>query len=292
MLSNCQSREEFSVSRALYQEGLHTSDLARKTDILHLHGSLLLNSPEILSLIRQRTEENQPVVVSLYREPQLGSKHEEPALNPEVLALLERCNAVFLQDGNLGHNFEQLGNCCWARQAITQPAHDRICREPAPGNLTLLYFEEERRSDNVEFIRNTLAKLQDEGLCYNLQIEDYSKTAEESWLSECLSKTHIFLENLALPGPGFTSLLALSMGKTVLANIAETNERARKQFELSPILRTNRDNLHYRLQSLARQPKSLRDFGNRGMEFIRLNHNPRDLADSYMDLYCQFIPTR
>lgn len=293
IMSNYQSAEDFNISRELYEPAqAEPSCELYETDILHLHGLLLLTQPGLRDLIRRRNENNKTVIVSLYKEEHLESDFNINSISQETSDLLTSCSAVFLQDGSLLTHFENLDNWSWASLPVNLNDDIPQLSDEKIDELNLLYFKEDHNQTDIDFISKTVETLCHEGLRFKLKIAERSSANNVKWAADLIESSHIFIESLDLPGPSYLSLMALSMGKTALANISELESKAAKQYELSPLLNTNKENLHYRLQSLAKQPKSLRDFGKRGREFIKLFHNPKEVGDVYLELYRQFIPTR
>jgi hypothetical protein len=289
LLSNFQTAKNCEVKSLFYNQSINLSDHALlNTDILHIHGVSLLENPDLLRLINNRLSSKQVVIISIFLEDNTKAALLEKAL-ADNQELLEESTAIFLQDTSLLSRLDSLENWSWCASPVNSNIQNPQEFEfESKDTLEVLFLEDPGSQDYKEIVSTTVKKLGDEGFNFNLKIIDPS-SIEESSLSSQIKACDILIESPLSPAVSSLALEALAAGKTVLAAIPENSSNITRQFEAAPILKTDASNLFYRLKSLAKEPKSMRDFGRRGLKYIHDYHNPEQICRGYLEIYRQFV---
>lgn len=282
-ISNSQASEDCEVRSVFYNQSMNlTNQALDETDIVHIHGLSMLEDTQILELINHRLNNNKPVVFSLFS----GEACNLEELGKTKTELLQNSSILFLQDTSLLSHLESFENWYWSSMPMSAAptnVDDSLLENKKEFNL--LYLDNGKSPDFEKELSAVIEKLNAEGFQFNLSTQTQT---DINTLGDALKTVDILIENPASPAISYASLLAMSLGKTVLANIPEETAALTKQFEYSPILKTDAENLYYRLSSLAKQPKSLRDFGRRGVQYIESFHNPNEVCQGYLEFYRQF----
>lgn len=265
----------------LFRQKLSENQLDFNTDIIHIHGLSLLKDQSIRRIIQTRLDQNKPVIYSCFTEyydPQLDLKKEFGS----SLELLSRCSSLLMHDTSFLEQLDLLEN--WSYSALPVAPHAENFREEVfedKKDFKVLYCADNSDDPFREQIISVIEKIKESG--YSIELIN-----NKDLYTDIIS-CDILIENPAAAVLSYNSLHALSYGKTILANIDEKSIAFNQRLEFSTVLKTCQDNLHYRLLSLVKQPKCLRDFGRRGIQYIKDFYNPQEIYQSYLDIYRQFL---
>ncbi len=259
-----------------------------EADIVHIHGMSALSEDLLAKLIDTRLAAKKTVIISLVSEDINNFLKSEDIFKSKI-NLIQECHAVFVNDASLMNVLPSLPNWIWAPLPINciERLEDEESYETKE-QFKVLYFA--NNNDPFEkTLVDTITTLNSEGFKYESNIVNKIEEKSESEIAELINNCEIYIENPNMPAVSINSLKALSLGKTVLANLPENLSKLSNSLEFIPILKTNIINLHYRLSSIAKQPKCLRDFGKRGIQYMKTHHNPKEVIQGYIEIYSQYL---
>ena len=290
IFKNFQPTSDCNVTNEVYDQKRGFSNIpSYQTDIIHLHGISLLKQTDILKAIENRQSHNLPVVFSLFKEHFWQSEEELQQTCLDNLELLKNCAALLMHDSETLNYLDAFDNCTWAGMPvqcddsqISDTKYDE-CKL-----FKLLYFQQGGSSQTIELINSTVERLRKEQIHIDPVLLGHEDNFDFDTIYRLIEESDIYIDSLHRPSLSYLALLALSKGKATLANLPEKFALLTRQFDMSPILKTNENNLYYRLKSLISEPKSLRDFGRRGKKFVSDFHHPEIVCKSYLELYRQF----
>lgn len=104
-------------------------------------------------------------------------------------------------------------------------------------------------------------------------------------LLEQIKTCDVFVEQVARESYGVLALLAMAHGKTVISGNSPTMRERWHQLSLAPVLDTNQESLLRRIESLCKEPKSLRDLSKRSRLFVEEYHPVSLVARELLELY-------
>ncbi len=108
-----------------------------------------------------------------------------------------------------------------------------------------------------------------------------------SLADETLRQADVVIESLERESPGLLGYEAMLRGKLVLSGNSPEAQREWSQLALCPAMHTTCETLARRVESIAREPRCLRDLSKRSREYIELYHDPRSMAERTITVYQQ-----
>ncbi len=156
-------------------------------------------------------------------------------------------------------------------------------REPTRDDAKLLLVAWEGKSGpEAEALNNAIAKLKSRNIAVKLKVE-VVKTEQE--LIKAIFNTDAVLEAIDKAAYGFVGSLALACGKTLFSGASKALHQIAPPLSFAPVLETNSENLEYRLESVWKEPRCMRDFGKRGRAFAAKFHQIQSSGAQVLQAY-------
>lgn len=159
---------------------------------------------------------------------------------------------------------------------------------PAPQQVRVTAFIDSKDDQLGSRIEQIFGGLKERGLKYISTLVPFDSLTSWSALCQCISQTDIVVEHGDGTPYGVTAINALALGKTVLSGTAPPCRADSDQARLTPILKTDLENLGRRIESLVKEPKALRDLNKRSKLFAHKFHDPvlqiKELVQIYQGL--------
>lgn len=143
-------------------------------------------------------------------------------------------------------------------------------REPSKESAKLLHITGVNdQTDSYKTILGCIEELRDKGISINLKTIALAEC--KSIINE-ITQADAVIEQITAPSYGVIGALTLAVGKTLFSGCSPELQKEIDPLAFSPVLDTSLSNLAYRLESVWKEPRCMRDFGKRGRSFADRFH--------------------
>jgi hypothetical protein len=158
-------------------------------------------------------------------------------------------------------------------------------REPQAQRVRILYLPYSSSGEEIARVNEIVASLRAGELKFDFTAAPLINELSSAKFDSMLGQADLVIEHISRPTAGILGLRAMLHGKTLLSGSSAEARKLWEPLSLSPILDTSLDNLGKRLSSIVREPRCLRDLGQRSRQYIERYHNSRIVGQLAMTIF-------
>lgn len=158
-------------------------------------------------------------------------------------------------------------------------------RAPKPGELTMLYIPYRVEPQESQAVITQVEQLGRAGFKFEFKLVHPEDIHSREMLLETIDGCDMLIEHLERQSFGLLAIEAMALGKTVLSGNAAGSRLAWEQLATCPVLDTTAENLEKRLTSIIREPRCLRDLGQRSRRYVETYHNSKAINLIMLEAY-------
>jgi hypothetical protein len=162
-------------------------------------------------------------------------------------------------------------------------------KEPQAREIKILYLPLWAAKEEVQRVNQIVATLKAADLKFHFTAVHGPGKLSRAQFDLILSQSDLVIEHLSQSSVGVLGLQAMLNGKTVLSGNSAEARKAWDQLSLSPVLDTTVDNLEKRLMSIIREPRCLKDLGQRSRQYVERCHNSKVVSQMMLDVYRKVV---